>query len=187
MIPSDAGSYAAVALVGRLVFIAGWSIVTVVFPSLASGSTDDERTAAVKAVTAAALAGGALSLAAFVVGDALIVAMVGDGYAEAGRLLGPYALATTLFVIAYLLAVSDLATGRGLLPAMVAAGAMAQTVLLVLMAPHGVEWIVYGQLVTMAVLAIVLASTAVLRVRQSSQNRPEPAQLDREPETVVTG
>jgi O-antigen/teichoic acid export membrane protein len=38
LIPSDAGSYAAVALVGRLVFIAGWSIVTVVFPSLASGS-----------------------------------------------------------------------------------------------------------------------------------------------------
>ena len=38
LIPADAGSYAAVALVGRLVFIAGWSIVTVVFPSLASGS-----------------------------------------------------------------------------------------------------------------------------------------------------
>jgi len=167
LIPSDAGSYAAVALVGRLVFIAGWSIVTVVFPSLASGSEESNGRLLLKAVCAAALAGGTLSVGAFVAGDRLIGAMVGDDYAAAGHLLGPYALATTLFVVANLLAVSDLAAGRRLLPALVAAGAIAQTVLLVLMAPRGITWIVYGQLVAMAVLAVVLASALVTRLRSS--------------------
>jgi O-antigen/teichoic acid export membrane protein len=169
LIPSDAGSYAAVALVGRLVFIAGWSIVTVVFPSLASGSGSGAASGRLlsKAVGCAALVGFALTLAAFVAGDRLIAAMVGDDYAEAGHLLGPYALATTLFVVANLLAVADMAGGRRLLPGLVAAGAIAQTVLLVLIAPRGITWIVYGQLVAMAVLAVVLASALVARLRSS--------------------
>ena len=165
LIPSDAGSYAAVALVGRLVFIAGWSIVTVVFPTLASGSGAASGRLLLKAVGSAAIVGSALTAGAFVAGDRLIGAMVGDDYAEAGHLLGPYALATTLFVIANLLAVADMAGGRRLLPALVAAGAIAQTVLLVLVADRGITWIVYGQLAAMAVLVIVLGSTMVVRAR----------------------
>ena len=165
LIPSDAGSYAAVALVGRLVFIAGWSIVTVVFPTLASGSGAASGRLLLKAVGSAAIVGSALTAGAFVAGDRLIGAMVGDDYAEAGHLLGPYALATTLFVVANLLAVADMAGGRRLLPAMVAAGAIAQTVLLVLVADRGITWIVYGQLAAMAVLVIVLGSTMVVRAR----------------------
>jgi len=165
LIPSDAGSYAAVALVGRLVFIAGWSIVTVVFPTLASGSGAASGRLLLKAVGSAAIVGSALTAGAFVAGDRLIGAMVGDDYAEAGHLLGPYALATTLFVVANLLAVADMAGGRRLLPALVAAGAIAQTVLLVLVADRGITWIVYGQLAAMAVLVIVLGSTMVVRAR----------------------
>jgi O-antigen/teichoic acid export membrane protein len=165
LIPSDAGSYAAVALVGRLVFIAGWSIVTVVFPTLASGSGAASGRLLLKAVGSAAIVGSALTAGAFVAGDRLIGAMVGDDYAEAGHLLGPYALATTLFVMANLLAVADMAGGRRLLPGLVAAGAIAQTVLLVLVADRGITWVVYGQLVTMAVLVTVLGSTMVVRAR----------------------
>ena len=165
LIPSDAGSYAAVALVGRLVFIAGWSIVTVVFPTLASGSGAASGRLLLKAVGSAAIVGSELTAGAFVAGDRLIGAMVGDDYAEAGHLLGPYALATTLFVVANLLAVADMAGGRRLLPALVAAGAIAQTVLLVLVADRGITWIVYGQLAAMAVLVIVLGSTMVVRAR----------------------
>jgi O-antigen/teichoic acid export membrane protein len=165
LIPSDAGSYAAVALVGRLVFIAGWSIVTVVFPSLASGSGSASGRLLLKAVGSAALVGSALTLGAFIAGDRLIGAMVGDDYAAAGHLLGPYALATTLFVVANLLAVADMAGGRRLLPGLVAIGAIAQTVLLVLVADRGITSVVYGQLVAMAVLVTVLASAMVTRAR----------------------
>ncbi len=175
LIPSDAGSYAAVALVGRLVFIAGWSIVTVVFPSLASGSGTASGRLLLKAVGAAALVGGTLSVGAFLAGDRLIGAMVGDDYADAGHLLGPYALATTLFVVANLFAVADLAGGRRLLPATIAAGAIAQTVLLVLVAPRGIAWIVYGQLVATTLLVIVLASTMAARARS---NRSDPIETN---------
>ena len=66
-------------------------------------------------------------------------------------------LATTLFVVANLLAVADMAGGRRLLPGLVAIGAIAQTVLLVLVADRGITWVVYGQLVAMAVLVAALA------------------------------
>jgi O-antigen/teichoic acid export membrane protein len=167
LIPEDAGTYAAVALVGRLVFIAGWSIVTVVFPTLVSGSADASGGLLLKAFGATAAIGSALTLGAFVAGDRLIGAMVGDDYADAGRLLGPYALATTLFVLANLLAVADLAGGRRLLPGMVAIGAVAQTLLLVLLASRGITWVVFGQLCTMAVLVSVLGSTTLIRHRLS--------------------
>ena len=191
LIPSDAGSYAAVALVGRLVFIAGWSIVTVVFPSLASGSAEASGRLLLMAVGAAALVGGMLSIGAFVLGDTLIRAMVGENYADAGHLLGPYALATTLFVVANLLAVSDLAAGRRLLPALVAAGAIAQTVLLVLIAPRGIAWIVNGQLAAMAVLTVVLASALVTRRRceispTGNENQPDFHEFTR-PEAFPSG
>ena len=175
LIPADAGSYAAVALVGRLVFIAGWSIVTVVFPSLVSGSAKASGTLLVKAVGAAAAVGAALTLGAVGAGDTLIVAMVGDDYASAGRLLGPYALATTLFVVANLLAVAGLADGRRLLPGMLAAGAIVQTVLLVLVASRGVTWVVYGQLCVMAILVTTLALTTVARYRRRTlRSAPNP-------------
>jgi O-antigen/teichoic acid export membrane protein len=179
LIPSEAGSYAAVALVGRLVFIAGWSIVTVVFPSLVSGSAEASGSLLFKAVGAAAAVGTALTLGAFLTGERLIGAMVGDEYARAGYLLGPYALATTLFVVANLLAVADLAGGRRLLPGIVAAGAIVQTVLLVLVASRGIAWVVYGQLGAMALLAALLASVTVVRHRRTTATSSDMGDITR--------
>ncbi len=63
------------------------------------------------------------------------------------------------------------AGGRRLLPAMVAAGAVLQTALLVVVASRGVSWIVYGQLAAMALLAPALASTTVVRRRATAGSR----------------
>jgi uncharacterized membrane protein len=71
-----------------------------------------------------------------------------------------------LFVLANLLAVAGLADGRRLLPGMLAAGAIVQTVLLVLVASRGVTWVVYGQLFVMAILVAVLAVTTLTRYRR---------------------
>jgi O-antigen/teichoic acid export membrane protein len=173
LIPSDAGSYAAVALVGRLVYIAGWSIVTVVFPSLVSGSGTANGNLLIRAVAAAATVGTALTVGAFVAGDRLIGLMVGDGYVGAGELLGPYALATTLFVVANLLAVADVAEGRRLLPAMLAAGSVLQTALLVLVSSRGIVWAVYAQLIAMAALVVILAAVTIAR-QQGRTGQPPP-------------
>lgn len=156
----DAGSYAAVALIGRLVYVAAWSIVTVLFPTLVQGGSGDRATLVRRGVGVTALVGGLLSAVAFVGGDRLLAAMIGDEFADAGSLLGPYAVATTLFVMSNLIAVADLAQGRKRLPGMIAAGAVVQTIVLVPVAAHGISAVVVGQLVVMAILFVATASVA---------------------------
>ena len=161
--PSEAGVYAAVALIGRLVYVASWSIVTVLFPTLVGGTADARAQLLRRGLAATALVGGALSAVAFAVGDGLVVGMVGDGYSAAGDLLGPYALATTLFVMANLVAVSDVAAGRRLLPFVMTCGALVQTVALVPLAGFGLRAVVLGQLGAMCGLLVVTLSVSCAR------------------------
>ena len=155
--PDEAGLYAAVALIGRLVYVAAWSIVTVMFPSLVSGTSDARDELLRRGVVATGAVGGLLSLAAFLAGDHLVVGMVGDEFRGAGSLLGPYALATTLFVMANLVAVADLAAGRRVLPAVMVGGAVLQTAIVIPLALDGIRMAVFGQLVVMGLLFIVTA------------------------------
>lgn len=165
LVPDDAGSYAAVALIGRLVFITAWSIVTVVFPSLVSGTSGAGNALLVRAVAATAVVGAVLTTGAAVAGEHLVVAMVGSAYADVAHLLWPYALATSLFVMGNLVAVADVARGRRLLPAVVSAGALVQTTLLVGVAERGIGWVIWAQVVSMAVLFAVVTGIAVVRAR----------------------
>jgi O-antigen/teichoic acid export membrane protein len=163
MRPDEAGLYAAVALIGRLVYVAAWSIVTVLFPTLVSGASAARTELLRRGVVATAVVGALLSLAAFFAGDRLVIGMVGDEFEGAGALLGPYALATTLFVMSTLVAVADLATGRRLLPAIMAGGAVLQTAVLVPLALGGIRLVVLGQLAVMSLLFIVVARLSVVR------------------------
>jgi O-antigen/teichoic acid export membrane protein len=161
--PDDAGSYAAVALIGRLVFITAWSIVTVVFPSLVSGTAEASDVLLLRAVGATAVVGAMLTAGAAVAGDRLVVGMVGSDYADVAHLLWPYALATSLFVMANLVAVADVAAGRRALPGVVTIGAGVQTAALVAVAGRGIAWVIWGQVVVMASLFVVVASIALVR------------------------
>lgn len=169
--PRDAGIYAAVALIGRLVYVGSWSIVTVLFPALVGGSAVERAALLRRGLLAIAAVGGALSAIAFAVGDRLVVGMVGDGYTGAGDLLGPYAVATTLFVMSNLIAVSDLAAGRRLLPFVMTCGALVQTVLLVPLADLGLRAVVLGQLAAMATLFLVTTMLSAATTRMSSPAR----------------
>ena len=172
--PDDAGGYAAIALVGRLVFIAAWSIVTVVFPSLVAGEREASAALLRRAVAATAAAGGALTALAVAFGDRVLDAMVGGEFSGAAHLLSPYALATTLFVMANLLAVADLASARATLPAVMTLGAFVQTASLIAVAPQGVEWVVWTQVVVMAMLFAALATATAVRSARPARVRPGP-------------
>ena len=162
-VPDEAGVYAAVALIGRLVFIAAWSVITVVFPSLVSDEGRQPSPGLLpRAVAITAGFGGALTLGAAVFAGPLMASMVGDGFSDGARLLWPYALATTLFVVANLLAVADLAAGRTMVSGVMAVGGVVQTVVLLSGASSGAAWVVWAQVALMSVLllAAFLASTA---------------------------
>jgi O-antigen/teichoic acid export membrane protein len=168
MRPDDAGLYAAVALIGRLVYVAAWSIVMVLFPTLVSGASGARNELLRRGLVGTAVVGGALSAIAFATGDRLVVGMVGDEFQGSGSLLGPYALATTLFVMSNLIAVADLAAGRRRVPAVMAAGALFQTAVLIPLALGGIHLVVLGQLAVMAVLFAVSTQLSVARRRRSS-------------------
>ncbi len=174
-VPDEAGVYAAVALIGRLVFIAAWSVITVVFPSLVSDQGDNPSTGLLpRAVAITAGFGGVLTLGAAVFAGPLMASMVGDGFSEGASLLWPYALATTLFVVANLLAVADLASGRTMVSGVMAIGGVVQTLVLLSGASSGASWVVWAQVVLMSVLllAAFLASTAGISLLRRIRIRP---------------
>lgn len=167
----NAGAYAAIALVGRLVFIAAWSIIVVVFPSLVSGSAAASRALMARALVATASIGGALAFAAHLLGDQVVAALLGAEYEGYGYLLAPYAIATTLFTLANLVAAADVAAGRAAQPALAVVGALLQIAILLGVAERGLGWVVAGQIVAM--LALLAAMTTVSLMRAHTGARPD--------------
>ncbi|MEN9644021.1 MAG: hypothetical protein RL238_690 [Actinomycetota bacterium] len=164
-LPGEIGRYAAVALIGRLVFVTASSVVTVVFPTLVAGGSSSNALLW-KAVTIMVAFGSALTGAAYLFGGALVEGMMGAQYAGSGDLLWPYAAATTCFVVANMLAINGVARGRIMMPAMLLAGAITQVAVLVAGSSSGLSWVVWAQVAVMATLAFtMLAATVATQVR----------------------
>lgn len=114
-LPADqAGPYSAVALVGRGVFFVAWAAATVLFPAIARRHQDGGATGAL-------LRGGLLAVAtlglvctggALLLGDPVLTLVLGPAYGGLAPQLAAYALVSTLFALAYLVATTRLSTGR---------------------------------------------------------------------------
>ncbi|MBV8208407.1 MAG: oligosaccharide flippase family protein [Acidobacteria bacterium] len=102
--PEAAGMYAAVALVGRVLYFACWSVVSAMFP-VSAGTRAEEHNASLLVVPlllVVLLSVGFILLVTFVPG--LIVHVVfGSGYHEAEPLLSLYAAATGLYSLSVVL------------------------------------------------------------------------------------
>lgn len=155
-LPTEAGIFAAVALIGRLVFMVSWTVVTVVFPSVAGAGQADDSQLVVRSLAVTAALGAAMSLGAWLAGGTVLVLTLGEGYRQGGALLWPYAAATALFSIVNLLAMVDAARGRMGGPLLVFVAAMVHTVGLVLVAPLGAEAVVWARLWFMAALVVLV-------------------------------
>lgn len=154
-LPAEAGIYAAVALIGRLVFMVSWTVVTVVFPSVADPDAADRGRLVTHAVVITAGLGAAMTVGAWLAGDIVLALMLGEAYRAGGDLLWPYALATALFSIVNLLATVDVARQRIAGPTLVLLAALVHTVGLLLVAPLGAAAVVWSRLGFMAALVIV--------------------------------
>ncbi len=100
----DAGMYAAVALVGRVVYFAAWSIVSAMFPISAAVKKEDESRQVVLTPFLMVLAISSaftIALAAF---PHLIVGIIfGHNFQQAEPLLSLYAIATGLYALSVVL------------------------------------------------------------------------------------
>ncbi|MEJ1154499.1 oligosaccharide flippase family protein [Microbacterium marmarense] len=167
--PTDAGIYSAVALVGRAVFYLSWSIATVVFPIVArrhAGGSDSRRLLGGSIVVIAAI-GLACAAGALWIGGPVLGVVLGPTYGDLSVPLAAYAIATTMFAVANLVASVFLSQGQLRQSAIVLGGAILQLILLLIWHADIAQLIVV-QIIAMSVLLLVLAIDAIARSRRTS-------------------
>ena len=174
--PHEAGRYAAVALVGRAVFVLSWSVAIVVFPAAAQRHAMGTAAGRLLGGALGAIAGiGAVCVAgAWLVGDLVLRVVLGPEYAGLSAPLTAYAVVTTLFALAHMVASYSLASGRVVESWLVLTAAVVQTVLLLLM--HGsIGQLIAAQLVAMVALMVGLAGSRLVLARATERVLVGPA------------
>lgn len=114
-LPADqTGAYSAVALIGRGVFFVSWAAATVLFPAVARRHRAGAETGSLLRGGLLAVGGlGLLSaLGALVLGDPVLTLVLGPDYGGLAPQLAVYALVSTVFALANLVATHHLSTGR---------------------------------------------------------------------------
>ncbi len=166
--PTEAGLYSAVALVGRAVFFLSWSVATVVFPVVASrhAKGDGGQRILGGGVVAVIGLGAACTLGALFVGGPVLGVVLGPEYAGLSVPLAVYALATTMFAVANLIASHHLAKHRIRESWVIVAGAVLQTCLLLMMRGSMAQ-LIGAQLIAMSLLLIAVVASHFLPARQA--------------------
>jgi len=171
--PFEAGLYSAVALIGRAVFFLSWSVATVVFPVVAVRHARGESGHRVLAggIVAVLGIGTVCVVGASLFGGPVLGVVLGPEYSGLSGSLAFYALATTLFAVACLIASQHLATGRIRESWVVLAGAGLQIVLLLLW-HNSIAQLIAAQLVTMSVLLAAVVISHFAPYRGSAPGQP---------------
>ncbi|WP_157442469.1 hypothetical protein [Deinococcus misasensis] len=105
----DAGLYAAVSVVGKVIFYVLWAMTTALFPRVASGEKSRELLKISLALGFTITLGAVL--VCFLAGPQLVHLLFGSAYSQASSLIGWYALATSLYGMAFVIANHYLALG----------------------------------------------------------------------------
>ncbi|MGL4304937.1 MAG: oligosaccharide flippase family protein [Mycobacteriaceae bacterium] len=155
--PDDAGVYSVIALVGRAVFFVSWSATMVIFPAAARRHAQHQETRSLLITGAGVVAGlgAGCTVGAYIYGDEIVRIMLGGKYFGLSHQLGEYALATTLFAVANLIASYHLSTHRLLESRVLLFGAFVQTAILLLWHSSTVQ-LVHAQLVSMGMLLLAI-------------------------------
>lgn len=128
----DAGLYAAVALIGRVVFFGTWTIVTLLFPKVIQREKSGQPHLGLFWGSLLITAGFGICtvLACFVIPEVIIGLLFGEAYLSVAPLLWPYALATTIFACANVFAYYYLSLNKYLPVVLTVLAGIAQLVLI---------------------------------------------------------
>lgn len=153
----SAGHYAALALIGRIVFFATWSVVMTMFPIVAQRHERQESTRDLLWLSLGLVLAVSLVIigAAYTIPEQIILLLFGQAYLAVAPLLWLYAVATALFALSNVLINYRLALGNRIGTMIALGGGVAQVITLLLF--HGsLEHIVWLQIVLMGILLSVL-------------------------------
>jgi O-antigen/teichoic acid export membrane protein len=175
--PTDAGHYAALALIGRMVFFATWSVMTVLVPLAARAQADRQdhwHLMWLSLGIVGAVSAGVIGMSS-VFGTQLVTALFGPAYLAIVPLLWPYALATGLFALANVIVTYRLSIGVVQAGLFGAAGGIVQVALL---------WLFHATLyqviqVQIVLMALLLAALLVweFRLRRRDTQRATAAEV----------
>ena len=154
---SEAGKYAALALIGRIVFFATWSVVTTMFPIVAQKQKMGEPHAHLLWVSLGIVAGVSLPIVLLtcLVPDWVVLVLFGKKYLNISGLLWMYALATSLYAMANVVINYRLSLGMGRETGFAIAAGLAQ-VFGIIYFHNSLAQVVYVQVVVMGVLFLAL-------------------------------
>lgn len=143
----DAGAYAAASAFARVGFFLPATLLAVLFPRTAARHARGEATEDIlgRSLLATAALSGLLALVYAAAGVGLVSTTFGPDFAEGGRVLAPFALATGLFSLANILVGYHLSRGETRYAWIVAAGVVVQIVALALV-PTSLEEVVWTNL-----------------------------------------
>ncbi|MFK7801785.1 MAG: oligosaccharide flippase family protein [Anaerolineae bacterium] len=128
----EAGLYAALALIGRIVFFATWSVVTVLFPIVAQKHKKGEPHRHLLYVSLAMVlfVSGGILIATIIIPGFIVNVLFGAAYLSIAPMLWLYALATTVYALGNVIITYRLSTGDGLGSTIAVFGGVAQVVFL---------------------------------------------------------
>lgn len=154
---SEAGKYAALALIGRIVFFATWSVVTTMFPIVAQKQKMGEPHAHLLWVSLGIVAGVSVPIVLLTLfaPQWVVTILFGKKYLGIASLLWLYALATSLYAMANVVINYRLSLGMGRETGFAIAAGIAQ-VLGIIYFHKSLSQVVYVQVIVMAALFLLL-------------------------------
>ncbi|WP_298473841.1 sugar isomerase [uncultured Maribacter sp.] len=152
----DAGLYASLALIGRVVYFVAWMFVMLLLPTVVQRHKDGKPTAPVlfKYVSYIGLLSTVIVLSCYFFPDLIITLMFGDAYVSVASLLWQYALATSLFAISNIFAYYFLSLDH-YVPVVLSGVLGMSQVFLVAFFHKNLEMVVHMQIIAMSILLVV--------------------------------
>lgn len=166
----EAGLYASLALIGRIVYFIAWMFVMLLLPTVVQLKKDGKKTAPVLFKYVGYIAGIALLI---VFGCSLfpktaIILLFGDSYLAMAPLLWQYALATGLFAISNIFAYYYLSLDR-YIPVVISGVFGVLQMSLVIFFHNSLEQVVHMQIVAMFLLLVLQVSFFIFDSRSNKK------------------
>lgn len=156
-VAEEAGLYAALALIGRIVFFATWSVVTVLFPIVAQKHQKGEPHRHLLAISLGlvAVVSGVILGASLIIPNWIVNILFGEAYLSIAPLLWLYALATTIYALANVVITYRISLGQGTGSWIAVGGGVTQVVGLWLF-HSSLREVVVAQIIIMTGMFIIL-------------------------------
>lgn len=174
---NQAGLYASLALIGRVVYFVAWMFVMLLLPKVIQQRKEGVDTLPIllKYVMYIVVLATVIVLGAFLFPELVVKIMFGEKYLPIAFLLWKYALATSIFAIANIFAYYFLSINK-YIPVVISAFLGMTQILLILMFHDSLEQVVMMQILAMLILLVF--QLLYFLVNHYKNPKPKPKQIN---------